>query len=370
MEGLGLGEGALPRVAQAAYRLLGRRTFFTTGDKESRAWTFRAGAKAPECAGVIHSDLQRGFIRAEVVHWDELLALGSWAAARDVGKLRVEGKEYEVAGRRCPRDPLQRLRQGPSTRAGTRPGRRRGHAHRQPGRPFPPGRRCPGGGRLHLLRGHPPHPEALEPRRHHGAASRLPPPFQRSGHHTRRRRAGQGRGDHRPGDRRRHAAGQRPGRPPGAGGAGRGHPRRSRARPVGGAGRPGRVGLGDRALVLRGFPAPFRAPARAERLAAVAGEADTGRRHVRVAPPGPALPRRPGGGVRPGAAGGRVPGADQAPRGGLARPRRARPPSGPGRQTPGRVRAGRGLVAAPAAERSARSGRARQRAERSAQTPM
>ena len=76
MEGLGLGEGALPRVAQAAYRMLGRRTFFTTGDKESRAWTFRAGAKAPECAGVIHSDLQRGFIRAEVVHWDELL---SWA---------------------------------------------------------------------------------------------------------------------------------------------------------------------------------------------------------------------------------------------------------------------------------------------------
>ena len=96
LEGLGLGEGALPRVAQAAYRLLGRRTFFTTGDKESRAWTFRAGAKAPECAGVIHSDLQRGFIRAEVVHWDELLGLGSWSAARDAGKLRVEGKEYEV----------------------------------------------------------------------------------------------------------------------------------------------------------------------------------------------------------------------------------------------------------------------------------
>jgi ribosome-binding ATPase len=96
LEGLGLGEGALPRVAQAAYRMLGRHTFFTTGDKESRAWTFRAGAKAPECAGVIHSDLQRGFIRAEVVHWDELLSLGSWAAARDVGKLRVEGKEYVV----------------------------------------------------------------------------------------------------------------------------------------------------------------------------------------------------------------------------------------------------------------------------------
>ena len=96
LEGLGLGEGALPRVARAAYHLLGRRTFLTTGDKESRAWTFRAGAKAPECAGVIHSDLQRGFIRAEVIRWDELLELGSWTAAKDAGKLRVEGKDYEV----------------------------------------------------------------------------------------------------------------------------------------------------------------------------------------------------------------------------------------------------------------------------------
>lgn len=96
LEGLGLGEGALPRVARAAYHLLGRRTFLTTGDKESRAWTFRAGAKAPECAGVIHSDLQRGFIRAEVIRWDELLGLGSWQAAKEAGKLRVEGKDYEV----------------------------------------------------------------------------------------------------------------------------------------------------------------------------------------------------------------------------------------------------------------------------------
>jgi ribosome-binding ATPase YchF (GTP1/OBG family) len=97
LEGLGLGEGVLPRVVRAAYHLLGRRTFLTTGDKESRAWTFRAGAKAPECAGVIHSDLQRGFIRAEVIRWDELLALGSWSAAREAGKLRIEGKDYEVA---------------------------------------------------------------------------------------------------------------------------------------------------------------------------------------------------------------------------------------------------------------------------------
>jgi GTP-binding protein YchF len=96
MEGFGLGEGALPRVTRAAYHLLGRRTFLTTGDTESRAWTFRAGAKAPECAGVIHSDLQRGFIRAECIRWDELLELGSWSKAKEAGKLRVEGKEYEV----------------------------------------------------------------------------------------------------------------------------------------------------------------------------------------------------------------------------------------------------------------------------------
>jgi GTP-binding protein YchF len=96
LEGLGLGEGALPRVVRAAYHLLGRRTFLTTGDKESRAWTFRAGARAPECAGVIHSDFQRGFIRAEVIRWDELLELGSWNAAKQAGRLRVEGKDYEV----------------------------------------------------------------------------------------------------------------------------------------------------------------------------------------------------------------------------------------------------------------------------------
>ena len=97
LEGLGLGDGVVPRVARAAYQLLGRRTFLTTGDKESRAWTFRAGAKAPECAGVIHSDLQRGFIRAEVIRWDDLLSIGSWARAKERGRLRVEGKDYEVA---------------------------------------------------------------------------------------------------------------------------------------------------------------------------------------------------------------------------------------------------------------------------------
>ena len=97
LEALGLGEGALPRRVRSAYHLLGLRTFFTTGEKESRAWTFNAGAKAPECAGKIHTDLQRGFIRADMIHCDELLALGSWSKARDAGKLRVEGKDYEVA---------------------------------------------------------------------------------------------------------------------------------------------------------------------------------------------------------------------------------------------------------------------------------
>ncbi len=97
LAGYGLDEGALPRLIRAAYELLGLRTFFTTGEKESRAWTFRAGAKAPEAAGVIHTDFQRGFIKAEVVRWDELLEIGSWSGARDIGKLRIEGKDYEVA---------------------------------------------------------------------------------------------------------------------------------------------------------------------------------------------------------------------------------------------------------------------------------
>ncbi len=93
---LGVAESVLPRLARSAYHLLGRRTFLTTGEDETRAWSFRAGAHAPECAGVIHSDLQRGFIRAEVIRWDELLEIGSWAKAKELGKLRVEGKDYEV----------------------------------------------------------------------------------------------------------------------------------------------------------------------------------------------------------------------------------------------------------------------------------
>ena len=100
---LGVSESVVPRLARQALHLLGRWTFLTTGEKESRAWTFRAGAHAPECAGVIHSDLQRGFIRAEVIPWEELVELGSWAAAKSAGRLRVEGKDYEV----CDGDVLE-----------------------------------------------------------------------------------------------------------------------------------------------------------------------------------------------------------------------------------------------------------------------
>jgi ribosome-binding ATPase YchF (GTP1/OBG family) len=96
LEALGLGDGALPRFLRTAYHLLGLRTFLTTGEKESRAWTFRAGWKAPQAAGVIHTDFERGFIRAEVIDWAELIEIGSWSKAREVGKMRVEGKDYEV----------------------------------------------------------------------------------------------------------------------------------------------------------------------------------------------------------------------------------------------------------------------------------
>jgi ribosome-binding ATPase len=94
LEGFGLGEGALFRTVRSAYHLLGLRTFLTTGDKESRAWTFFAGSTAPECAGRIHTDFQRGFIRAEVIRWEELLDIGSWTKAKDLGKIRLEGKDY------------------------------------------------------------------------------------------------------------------------------------------------------------------------------------------------------------------------------------------------------------------------------------
>lgn len=96
-EGLGLGEGALARFVTTAHDLLGLRTFLTTGEKESRAWTFRHGWRAPQCAGRIHTDFERGFIRAEIINWEVLLDLGSWSAARDAGRLRLEGKDYVMA---------------------------------------------------------------------------------------------------------------------------------------------------------------------------------------------------------------------------------------------------------------------------------
>ncbi len=96
LEGLGLGEGAMPRFLRTAYELMGLRTYLTTGEKESRAWTFRAGSTAPQAAGVIHTDFERGFIRAETINWQELVDAGSWSAARDKGLVRSEGKDYIV----------------------------------------------------------------------------------------------------------------------------------------------------------------------------------------------------------------------------------------------------------------------------------
>ena len=93
---LGLTEPGLSRVIRAAYRLLGLQTFFTAGPKEVRAWTVRTGATAPQAAGVIHTDFERGFIRAEVIAFADYLAGKGEAGARDAGKLRLEGKDYIV----------------------------------------------------------------------------------------------------------------------------------------------------------------------------------------------------------------------------------------------------------------------------------
>ena len=98
---LGLAESGLDRVIRAAYDLLGYMSFFTVGEDECRAWSIPRGTPAQEAAGAIHSDIQRGFIRAEVVPCDRLLARGSLAACRDHGELRLEGKEYPVADGDC-----------------------------------------------------------------------------------------------------------------------------------------------------------------------------------------------------------------------------------------------------------------------------
>ncbi len=93
---LGLDEAGLDRLIRAGYELLGLQTYFTVGPKEARAWTIRKGLLAPQAAGVIHGDFERGFIRAETVAYDDFIALNGEQGARDAGKLRAEGKGYEV----------------------------------------------------------------------------------------------------------------------------------------------------------------------------------------------------------------------------------------------------------------------------------
>jgi len=96
LEEIGLKESGVSRLIKSAYRLLDLQTFFTTGPQEVRAWTFRRGRKAPQCAGIIHSDFEKGFIRAEVIKYEDFAALGSEAACKEAGKMSVEGKEYLV----------------------------------------------------------------------------------------------------------------------------------------------------------------------------------------------------------------------------------------------------------------------------------
>ncbi|MCJ2186408.1 redox-regulated ATPase YchF [Novosphingobium beihaiensis] len=96
LEEMGLHETGLARVIRAGYELLDLLTFFTVGPKEARAWTVHKGAKAPEAAGEIHSDMQRGFIRAETIAFDDFIALGGESGAKEAGKLRQEGKDYVV----------------------------------------------------------------------------------------------------------------------------------------------------------------------------------------------------------------------------------------------------------------------------------
>ena len=94
LDSLGLEQSGLETLAQAAYKLLGLQSFFTAGEMEVKAWTVRIGAKAPEAAGVIHSDFERGFIKAEVESYDDYVTLGGEAGCREAGRLRMEGKDY------------------------------------------------------------------------------------------------------------------------------------------------------------------------------------------------------------------------------------------------------------------------------------
>ena len=96
LEEMGLKESGVVRLIQGAYHLLGLQTFFTAGADECRAWTIHKGDKAPKAAGVIHTDFERGFIRAEVIKYEDYVSLGSESAARAAGKLATEGKDYVV----------------------------------------------------------------------------------------------------------------------------------------------------------------------------------------------------------------------------------------------------------------------------------
>lgn len=94
LESVGIKNSGLDKLIFASYNLLGLKTFFTVGADEVRAWTFRSGMKAPECAGIIHSDFERGFIRAEVMSYDDLVEYGTELKVKEAGKLRIEGKDY------------------------------------------------------------------------------------------------------------------------------------------------------------------------------------------------------------------------------------------------------------------------------------
>ena len=96
LEDLGLKQSGLDQLIDKAYRLLGLETFFTAGEKECRAWTYKKGMKAPECAGVIHSDFERGFIRAETMSYDDFVKYGNPQQVKEAGRVRSEGKEYVV----------------------------------------------------------------------------------------------------------------------------------------------------------------------------------------------------------------------------------------------------------------------------------
>jgi GTP-binding protein YchF len=96
LEELGLSESGLARLAREAYHLLGLQSYFTSGEKETKAWTIPIGAKAPQAAGVIHSDFERGFIKAETASYEDYIAYGGEAGCRTAGKLRQEGKDYVV----------------------------------------------------------------------------------------------------------------------------------------------------------------------------------------------------------------------------------------------------------------------------------